>query len=412
MKALAPVRIEPLQTLAETGAQLTLDVDGTVVPFQESRVAAEVAGRVTFKSKDCEAGQYVKKGDLLMKIDPTDHKIEVERLTRQKEQEYQSLREIDQEMINAKRLIVVANADVKLQKKEVDRQKAMPKGYASRTDIDKANRSLLAATQQLVNSQNQLSLLKKRRVRLEASEKLADTRLRLAEINLERAEIRAPIDGVIVSEEVDLNTFVSRGTTLMVIENTSKAEVASSLRMDQLHWVLNQTLEGQTPKGQASQGYNLPETPAIIEYEMSGRENVVYRWKGRLVRYHGIGLDRETRTAAVRILVDHPRRMVDAMGQPDTTVSPRAVGARHVYSRSIADPTHDALDRDPSKSDPTGQSCLSVFTRRIRARSRTESLHPPSGFGRTGPASDRGSGRRGFAQSGHRSNRNPKNVRP
>ena len=138
MKALAPVRIVQLQSLEATGQQLSLDVDGTVVPFQEAKVAAEVAGRVVFKAKICEAGQYVQQGDLLMKIDPTDYEFEVERLTRQKEQEYQSLREIDQEMANAQRLIGIGKKDVALQQQEVDRQNSMPKGFASRGEIDQA----------------------------------------------------------------------------------------------------------------------------------------------------------------------------------------------------------------------------------------------------------------------------------
>ena len=321
MKSLAPVRIEQLQSLKETGTRLALEIDGTVVPFQEAKVAAEVSGRVTMKSKKCEAGQYVQKGDLLMKIDNTDYQIEVERLTRQKEQEYQSLREMDQEMANAQRVIKVTGADVKLQQKEVDRQTSMPKGFASRGEIERSQRSLNAAQQQLIGAENQLNLLRRRRIRLEASEQLAATNLRAAEINLARTEIRAPIEGVIVSEEADVNTFVSRGQMLVVIDDTSKAEVASSMRMDQLYWVLDQGVssEGQPDKPTPpsnSRSYDLPETPALIEYQISGRENRTYRWKARLLSYNGIGLDNETRTVPVRIVVDDPQTMVDAEGKP------------------------------------------------------------------------------------------------
>ncbi len=150
------------------------------------------------------------------------------------------LGEVDQEMLNAKRLIEVAQQDVALQQKEVERQKALPAGFASRAEIDQANRGLLAATQQLVSVENQLDLLRKRRLRLEASERLAATQLKAAEVNLSRVEIRAPIDGVIVKEDADLNTFVARGNMLVTIEDTSKVEVATNLRMDQLYWVLDQ----------------------------------------------------------------------------------------------------------------------------------------------------------------------------
>lgn len=312
LKSLPPVRVVELQSLQSTGQQLRLQVDGTVVPFRESRVAAEVAGKVIFKADECESGSYVTENQLLMKIDPTDHELEVQRLTQMQEQEYQALSEADQEMVNTKRLIDVAGQDMELQQRELDRQRALPKGFASRAEIDQANRALLAAKQQLVTSENQLDLLKKRRVRLEASHRLSTTQLKVAEINLKRCEIRAPIEGVIVNEDADLNTFVSRGNLLVTIEDTSKVEVATSLRMDQLYWVLNQA--GAAPSD-LSRGYDLPETPAVIEYELSGREGMVYRWKGRLMSFDGIGVDSTTRTVPVRVVVDNPTQYIDQNGQ-------------------------------------------------------------------------------------------------
>jgi hypothetical protein len=214
-------------------------------------------------------------------------------------------------MANARRLIEVAKMDVQLQQKEVDRQKSYPAGFASPAEIDQASRALLAATQQLVSIENQLELLRTRRLKLEASERLAAVQLQAAEVNLQRTEIRAPIEGVIVSEDADLNTFVARGTTMVTIEDTSKVEVATNLRMDQLYWVLDQESRSVDP---SARGYDLPETPAVIEYELAGRTAVSYRWKGRLLSYDGIGLDPVTRTVPVRVLVDNPTQYLDHEG--------------------------------------------------------------------------------------------------
>jgi multidrug efflux pump subunit AcrA (membrane-fusion protein) len=312
LRQLPPVHVQRLRSFDSAEHQLELQVDGVVVPFREARVAAEVAGRVVFKADDCEAGSYVKKDQVLMRLDPTDYELEVQRLSRLQEQEYQALSEVDQEMANSKRLIDLAVKDVSLQQQDYDRQKSLPEGFASRAEIDRANRTLLSATQQLVTLENQLELSKKRRVRLEASERLAATQLRAAEVNLRRTEIRAPIEGVIVEENSDLNTFVTRGSTLVTIEDTSKVEVATNLRMDQLYWVLDQK---QDQDDSSSRGYDLPETPAIIEYEMSGHEDISYRWRGRLLSYDGIGVDPVSRTVPVRVVVDSPTEYVDKQGQ-------------------------------------------------------------------------------------------------
>lgn len=307
LRALSPIRVEPIRLLNTTETPLFLSVDGTVVPFEEANVAAEVSGRIISKSEKCEAGGFVKQGDILMKIDPEDYQLEVQRFSQQKDQEYQRLQELDQEMLNSQKLIDVAKQDVQIQEREINRLEALPSGFASRTEIDQANRALLAATQQLVSLQNQLDIQRKQRTRIESAEKLAATQLQAAEVNLRRTEVRAPIDGVVVTEQVDVNTFVTRGSPLVTIENTSKVEVSTSLRMDQLYWILDQT---DVDDADRSVGYDLPETDAIIEFEVAGRHGMTHQWNGKLLSYDGIGLDPRTRTVPVRVIVDRPSEFI------------------------------------------------------------------------------------------------------
>ena len=341
IQALAPIRTATLRSLADTGQPLHLSADGEVVPYREAEVAAEVSGRVVKKTEICEAGQYVTAGQRLMTIDATDYEMQFEQLSRSQEQSYEALKEVDQETTNVKRLIEVAKEDLQLQEKELSRQKSVPKGYASQKEIDTASRAVLSARQSLVTLQNQLETQSARRTRLEAAEKLAAAQLRAAKINLDRTEIVAPIDGVIVRENADVNSFVNRGAVVVVIESTEKVEVESSLRNDQLYWVLNQP---SAETNENRRGYRLPITPAIIQYELTGFENQVYRWKGNLVSYDGIGLDPATRTVPVRIVVDDPRQNVDIEGNPiDAPGAPALVRGMFVSVQLLIEPTANLL---------------------------------------------------------------------
>ncbi len=177
--------------------------------------------------------------------------------------------------------------------------------------------------------QNQIDLLKKRRARLELAEQLAATQLKQARIDLERTEIRAPIDGVIASEQAELNTFVARGNPVVTMEDTSKVEVATSLRTDQLYWVLNQKTsqspieELNAPANGAHRGYKLPPTEVKVQYQLSGRDDVTYVWDGQLIGYDGIGLDEQTRTVPVRVVVDQPQMFdVQRRGDDESTKRP------------------------------------------------------------------------------------------
>lgn len=338
LRRLPAASVMNVLSLDEIDKPLELRVDGVVVPYREVAIAAEVSGRVITKSPQCEAGRYVKQGQLLVEIDPTDYQQDIDRLTRMREQDYEALKEVDQEIINGKRLVELATDDVTLQEREVKRFESMPSGYASQGELDRARKSLLTAVQNKVSFENQLSLLAARRSKLEAAERLATTQLRTAEINLERTKIYSPVDGVIVQENAELNSFIQRGSPIATLNDVSKAEVAVNLRMDQLHWVLDQnrasennslrqpeaslSLNSPGASDSVSPGYSLPPTPAVIEYEISGRTDTKFRWDGMLVRYDGIGLDPKSRTVPVVIVVDQPHHFEGGKVDRDRATTP------------------------------------------------------------------------------------------
>lgn len=345
VERLPEVATLPVRSLDVAGGHLDLQVDGEVVPYRELQIATEVAGQVIYKDASCEVGSYVTEGQLLFRIDPTDYENEVERLSKAKEQEYQAIRELEQEEVNNKRLVDVATKDVELRDREIERLKSLPSGFASQSELDQAQRSRLQALNQKVTLENQLDLLRQRRARLEAAEQLAATQLNMAKKNLERTEIRSPVSGVIYREDAELNSFVQRGQVIVTIEDTSKAEVVVNLRTDQLYWVLDQnrsqqSLDGATPEdpnalptkpGNAAPGkdYALPQTPATIEYSLAGRDDEVLRWEGTLVRYDGIGFDPGSRTVPVRIVVDQPRRFNAKASADDSSAEVAAHGDSH-----------------------------------------------------------------------------------
>lgn len=334
LRQLTPAEVTKVYSLQELGKPLELRVDGVVVPHREVQLAAEVAGRVIEKSPLCRAGNFVKQGQLLIKIDPTDYEQEVLRLTRIREQDYEALKEVDQEIENANLSLAIAKQDIDIAEREVARLRALPKGFVSEGEVDLAQKSLLQSTQSRIAIENQKNLLSARRGRLEAAERLATTQLETAQINLQRCEVRSVADGVIVREDAELNSFIQRGSPIITLEDVSKAEVAVNLRMDQLYWVLDQNRDSRfggvsvgdlTEASQGRAGYSIPPTPAIIEYEVSGMGGRTYRWNGTLVRYDGIGLDSRSRTVPVKIEVDQPNRLFQPNGDEAQASSPSAL---------------------------------------------------------------------------------------
>ncbi len=292
--------------------RLDIDVDGLVVPYREITLAAEVAGRVVKKTPACQAGNYVKKGTLLLEIDARNYQFEVRRLEKQLEQDDANLEEIRVGRENTNKLIELAEDSLKLQQNEITRlQKLAQKDYVTESQLEQEQRSVLTARNLLVGYQNQLRTLGAQQGGLEIARDLTEVQLEKARLDLARTKIVSPIDGMVVADSVETDAYINRGEALVTLEDTAKVEVRCNLRMDELFWIVNQksAANQQANGGEPAIGnrgsYQLPHTPTTVEYSVAGR---TYVWEGVLERYEGIGLDQDTRTVPCTVVVDNPRK--------------------------------------------------------------------------------------------------------
>ncbi len=312
---MAKLSIVGVQAVKSYEGMQSLDVNvmGTVVPYRQVTLGAEIAGRVQFKSEDCRIGRYVHKGDVLFNIDPTDFKLEVERLAALRDSEYAQQKELDQELANAKKSLALSEEDYALQEKELKRLESLPNGFASVAELDQSRRLRISSANQKLTIQNQMQMIETRRTRIQLGERLAATQLEQAKVNLDRTTVKSPISGVIITESVQEDSYVQKGATLCMIEDTERVEVSCNLRSDQLLLVLDQPDLAKTSSPSSrvikSSSYELPKTPVTISFHVAGRENTEFQWHGHLSRYEGIGIDAQTRTVPVRISVDNPREV-------------------------------------------------------------------------------------------------------
>ncbi len=324
----------PLVETAEVRLQqqrLDIEVDGVVVPRREIAVAAEVGGRVVQKTDACEAGKYVRKGTLLIEIDPQDYSIEVERLDKELEQAQASLQELDVEETNTQALAKLAEDSLALQRREVARlEKLVSRGIVTESQMDTERRNVLTARNALVTLQNQLRTIGTRRARLQAAKELVQANLKKARLNHRRTKITTPIDGMIVQDLVELDAYLAPGTIVAKIEDVSQCNVRCNLRMDELYWIWNQPRESATPEQETQEtrettgrDYLLLPTPTTVTYKLGDRQ---YHWDGVLTRYDGIGLDEATRTVPCIVVVAKPSKVREDESQDARSVrGPRAL---------------------------------------------------------------------------------------
>jgi RND family efflux transporter MFP subunit len=187
---IAPIRpitsVEIIE-VQPTTVQLTIMSQGTLLPTVETDLIAEVSGRVIEVADNFRAGNHFKKNDVLIKIDPTDYEAAA------------ATREAD-----------LANAELKLAQEQALAQQAEADWLALGT-----------------GEASDLTLRKPQLKQAMAMVKSAQAALNKARRDIERTQIIAPYNGIVLNKNVDLGQFVitNPSNPLARIYATQSAEV-------------------------------------------------------------------------------------------------------------------------------------------------------------------------------------------
>ncbi|HMO14988.1 MAG TPA: HlyD family efflux transporter periplasmic adaptor subunit [Pirellulaceae bacterium] len=279
--------------------QMELSVSGQVIPYRETKVAAQVAGVVASRSECAEVGTYVNANDILLTIDQENLLLDKQRLTAELLQSETLLRELESEKRGVEQDIQLAKEEVALLTADKERKTSL-KGSVAQSTIEQAERSLINARKSLQSLENSLLLMHTRESRLQAGINVTKALLDRNEVDLARTNIRAPISGVVVSAPVQQGDMVTVGTVVATINDISRLEVQCNLRLDQLEWLLEYSgIEAEA----LEDTHRLPRLPVEITTRQGPEAGI---WQGELSRFEGVGLDERTKTAPIRIDVKNP----------------------------------------------------------------------------------------------------------
>ena len=181
---------------------ITLHVNsyGIVKPKYETSLVAQVNGEIVELNAVFVRGGFVKKGQLLARIDPNDYHAA---------------------LIDAQANMASARATLE---KEVAQGKVAEREWNLITDT----------------SPTELSLRKPQLAQELARVKSAQAAVLRAERNLQRTEIKAPYDAMIENRMIGLGSFVSVGTQIGKLLGTAIAEVRLPVADNQLQYLIDQ----------------------------------------------------------------------------------------------------------------------------------------------------------------------------
>ncbi len=239
--------------------QFSVHTQGTVVPRTESDLISQVSGEVVWVSPNLVSGGFFEAGEPLLRIDPSDYRVEVEA---------------------ARAVVARTRSEYERAKTEIERQRRLAEqGVASQARIDDAENAFRVA---------------------EAELREHTARLARAERDLDRTEIRAPYPGRVRSEKVDVGQFTSRGVSIATLYATDYAEVRLPLPDRDLFYLdLPFDLNGASDPD-PSEAKRGPEVRLRAEFAGEPRT-----WIGHIVRTEG-EIDPKSRMVHLVARVEDP----------------------------------------------------------------------------------------------------------
>jgi len=204
--------------------------DNAYVHGEISQISSEISGVVT--KVHVTDNQFVEAGELLAELDKRDyiaHQAQASSALAMAEANIANINErIALQLVNIDEVatrITSAKSDAQFQQREWQRfSTLLSKKLTSQSSVD-AQKNLmkqagahLSATQlQLSAAKQQLKTLATEREQLSAQRDQANAMLKLAKLNLEDTEIRAPISGVVGNRVVRVGRYVNKGNGLLAI---------------------------------------------------------------------------------------------------------------------------------------------------------------------------------------------------
>ncbi|GBD97332.1 MAG TPA: efflux RND transporter periplasmic adaptor subunit [Nitrospirae bacterium] len=234
--------------------QIIVKGTGTAKAAQEISVIPQVSGRVTYTAPGLVVGGFFKKDEILFEIEGIDYILALERAKAAR-----------------------ANAEYELATIESRARIAREEWERINKDEQVRPNPLVLYGPQLKNAQAALAS--------------ADAALEQARLNLERTQIRAPFNGRVQSENIDIGQYVIRGSSVAFLSGTDTTEINVPLTADDLSW-LHIPAQGEKERG----------PQAVVSVSVGGE---TYQWEGRVTRSTG-EVDPKSRMMQLIVEINDP----------------------------------------------------------------------------------------------------------
>jgi multidrug efflux pump subunit AcrA (membrane-fusion protein) len=262
---------------------------GNVEPATVLKAKSEVSGKVSYIHPQLKKGASLKKGTVVLRIEPTTYKLSLNQSKAGLAGSQSSLKQLETEEISTKRALSLSQKNLNVGMKELNRIKSLwNKRLIARSTLDKEEQKVLSLRQQVQDIRGKLSSYASRKAATRAQIKQSKSQVDQSQDKLGRTEVRLPFDARIGTVSVDKGEFTPAGGLLFEALGVQAVEINAQLPTKQFRPLVSglasgngQSISLKTPEGiqGALSKMNLE---ARVRLVGDSSESVI--WDGQLIR--------------------------------------------------------------------------------------------------------------------------------
>lgn len=246
---------------------------GTINPVTAVRVGTQVSGQL--QSVQADYNSMVRKGQLIARIDPTSFELRVTQASAELDAARTAVLTQQANCAAAEAELSRARAASEHAARELDRNRALQaENFISAAALDKAKTEADAAQEQVKMAQARLVLAQAQVRAAKATVRVRQSQFEQAKVDLDRTEIRAPVDGIVVTKLVEPGQTVAASLQapdlFMIAKDLREMQVETSIdesevgrvRAGQPAWFTVDSFPGKTFRGTVA---HVRKAPQVVQ---------------------------------------------------------------------------------------------------------------------------------------------------
>ena len=185
-----------------------VSASGTVTPVTQVQVSSQVSGQI--KELFVDFNSDVKQGQLIARLDPETFEYRLRQSTADLEAARASVLTAQANVLQAQAQVGKARVDVQEAQRDLERkQELVAKNFISPAELDKAAALARSLAESMKATEAQVAVSRAQAQNADAVVKQRDAQLAQARIDLERTQIRSPVNGIVIKRSVEVGQTVA-----------------------------------------------------------------------------------------------------------------------------------------------------------------------------------------------------------